>query len=59
MEHELIKNIDKVHTTEMGVIRIKKNLLLEEENVVEWCKEKILLPISEISKKRQKLVYQH
>ncbi len=34
----LILNIDKVHTTKMGVDRIKRNLNLEVDDVVEWCK---------------------
>lgn len=37
----LIDNLDKIHTTEMGVIRIKKNLNLTVDDVVNWCKEKI------------------
>lgn len=40
---ELKNNLDKLHTTELGVLRIKKNLALEVIDVVEWCKEKILL----------------
>lgn len=38
---ELLSNLDKVHTTEMGVDRIKKNLALNVEDVVAWCKDKI------------------
>lgn len=38
---ELLQNIEKVHTTEMGVTRIKKNLSLDSEDVVDWCKTKI------------------
>ena len=40
-ENELLQNLDKLHTTELGVIRIKKNLSLDTDNVVEWCKAKI------------------
>ncbi|MBD5521654.1 MAG: DUF3781 domain-containing protein [Lachnospiraceae bacterium] len=40
--NDLIKNIDKLHTTEMGIERIKRNLSLETDDVVAWCKEKIL-----------------
>ena len=36
----LLSNIDKVHTTEMGIDRIKKNLGLDTNDVVEWCKNK-------------------
>ncbi len=42
MEEILIGNIDKVHTTEMGLDRIKRNLGLGDIDVVEWCKERIL-----------------
>ena len=38
----LISNIDKVHTTEMGIDRIKKNLKLDTNDVVEFCKSKVL-----------------
>ena len=37
----LIENIDKVHTTEMGIGRISKNLGIDGD-VVEYCKSKIL-----------------
>ena len=37
----LFKNIDKIHTTEMGIVRIKKNLNIDGD-VVEYCKGKIL-----------------
>lgn len=40
--NDLIKNIDKLHTTEMGEGRIKKNLVLRVNNVVEWCRLRIL-----------------
>lgn len=44
-KNELLLNIEKLHTTDLGVIRIKKNLLLDEEaDVVEWCREKIQDP---------------
>lgn len=38
----LLSNIDKVHTTEIGIDRIKRNLKINTENVVKYCKEKIL-----------------
>ena len=40
--NELLLNIDKIHTTEMGIDRIKKNLNLNADSVVEYCKDKIL-----------------
>ncbi|MBD5511856.1 MAG: DUF3781 domain-containing protein [Lachnospiraceae bacterium] len=38
----LVENIDKLHTTEMGVERIKRNLQIEVDDVVQWCKIQIL-----------------
>ncbi len=38
----LLSNIDKVHTTKMGIDRIKKNLKLDTNNVVAYCKTKVL-----------------
>ena len=37
----LLVNIDKVHTTDMGLARIKRNLKLDTNDVVEYCKNKI------------------
>lgn len=42
MNNVLTDNIDKVHTTEMGIDRIRKNLSLGDIDVVEWCRSKIL-----------------
>ena len=38
---ELLNNLDKLHTTEMGVQRIKRNLELKTDDVVAWCKKAI------------------
>ncbi|MBQ7031128.1 MAG: DUF3781 domain-containing protein [Bacilli bacterium] len=38
----LLSNIDRIHTTEMGLARIKKNLKLNTNDVVEYCKNKVL-----------------
>ena len=40
----LIENIDRLHTTPMGVDRIKRNLKLDTENAVGYCKDLILHP---------------
>ena len=40
--NELIENIDRLHTTEMGVERICRNLSLADTNVVEWCRARIM-----------------
>ena len=42
MKNALIENIGKIHTTEMGIGRIKRNLGLGDIDVVEWCRERIL-----------------
>lgn len=49
--NELLLNIDKVHTTKMGIDRIKKNLDLDNCNIVNYCKEKVLNKDSNIYKK--------
>jgi hypothetical protein len=38
----LLQNMHKIHTTEMGVIRIKKNLKIDNKDVVKFLKNKIL-----------------
>jgi len=40
-EETLISNLDKVHTTTMGIERIKKNLDLDVDDVVAWCRQNI------------------
>ena len=46
----LFDNMGRIHTTDMGVDRIKKNLSLDEVDVVKWCKSKIMSEKAEISK---------
>ena len=46
---ELINNINKLHTTDMGVSRIKRNLNINED-VIEYCKKIILDKNSNIYK---------
>lgn len=38
----LLDNIDKIHTTELGIDRIKRNLKVDTDDVVEYCKNRIL-----------------
>ena len=38
--NDLLLKIDKIHTTKMGVDRIKRNLRINED-VVNYCKNKI------------------
>ena len=41
MQNNLLTNLDKLRTTELGVERIKRNLGLEVDDAVKWCKDKI------------------
>lgn len=41
--NDLIENIEKIHTTEMGKLRITRNLAISEDPV-EFCKKSILNP---------------
>lgn len=50
MVNTLIGNIERVHTTDMGVDRIRRNLGLGDIDVVAWCKEKILEPTAVIER---------
>ena len=38
---ELLDNIDKVHTTDMGVDRIKRNIEVDVVDIVKYCVDKI------------------
>ncbi len=38
----LFKNLYKIHTTKMGIDRIRRNLKLNNDDVVLYCKNKIL-----------------
>jgi hypothetical protein len=40
-ENELILNLERLHTTDLGIMRIKRNLSLEVEDIVGWCREQI------------------
>ena len=48
---ELLNNIAKLHTTELGAVRIKRNLSLEYDDVVAWCREKVLSSEAVIERK--------
>lgn len=51
-KNELLQNIEKLHTTPMGVDRIRKNLGLGTEagDPVLWCRNKIMSPACAISR---------
>ncbi len=44
INNELLINLDKLHTTQRGAVRIKRNLSLDTDNVVGWCKTKTSAP---------------
>ncbi len=39
--HNLTINLDKLHTTDLGAARIKRNLNLQVDDVVLWCQESV------------------
>lgn len=51
--NELLENIKKLHTTPMGVERIRRNLGLGDDvkDVVKWCRERIELAETNIARK--------
>lgn len=52
MKNELLENIEKLHTTPMGVDRIRRNLSLVDDvkDVVAFCQQKILDDKAEITR---------
>lgn len=46
----LLDNIEKLHTTELGIQGIKENLSLDVDDIVKWCKEKIQQSSASIAK---------
>jgi hypothetical protein len=45
---DLISNVDKIHTTAPGKERVRRNLCLDTEDVVSWCKDKVMHPGSRV-----------
>ena len=52
MKNDLLENIEKLHTTPMGVDRIRRNLSLGDDvkDVVAFCSQKILTPTANITR---------
>lgn len=48
--NDLIENIDNLHTTDMGAEHIKRNLQIETDDVIQWCKVRILSENAEIDR---------
>jgi len=51
MENDLILNLDKLHTTKMGIDRVKRNLGLDVPDVVQWCRDSIKSSSASIERK--------
>lgn len=51
MKNKILKNKDKIHTTELGVERIRRNLNLNTENIIEYCVDIIQNKKSIVSEK--------
>lgn len=42
--NNLLINLDKLHTTQLGRERMENNLFLDTDDVVNWCKRKFHSP---------------
>lgn len=47
----LLSNLGQLHTTDLSVERIRKNLRLDTNDVVSWCREKIKAANASITRK--------
>ena len=48
LQNDLLLNLNRLHTTEMGVERIKINLSIDVDDVINWCRQKICDPSADI-----------
>ncbi|WP_411677789.1 DUF3781 domain-containing protein [Caproicibacter sp.] len=51
MDNELLLHFDKLHTTQMGADRIKRNLQIDVSDVVKYCYDMITKTNSLIERK--------
>lgn len=49
--NDLLEHLHQLHTTKLGKERIKKNLAMDAENVVDWCKIEIFNQRSKIERR--------
>lgn len=47
----LLSNLDQLHTTDLGAERIRKNLCLDTDDTVGWCRETIKAANASITRK--------
>ena len=50
-QNHLLNNLHKLHTTTLGITRIKRNLSLETDNTVAWCAKQIQSSTAVIARK--------
>lgn len=55
--NELLSNLDKIHTTELGIVRVNRNLSQEIDDIVSWCKSQVRHADSIIRKGKNWYVY--
>lgn len=48
---DLIENLDKIHTTKLGIERVRKNLKIDDIDIIKFIVEKINLENSEVKKR--------
>ena len=51
LQDDLFLHLNNLHTTEMGIDRIRKNLSINTDDVVGWCREKIRNPDADITRR--------
>jgi hypothetical protein len=56
-KNELLTNLDKLRLTELGIDRIKRNLDLDTDNLVAWCKSEVKNASNIIKKGKNWYVY--
>ncbi len=47
----LLASLNQLQTTDLGAERIRKNLSLDTDDVVRWCREKVKAPNASITRK--------
>ena len=47
----LLDRLERLHTTEGGAARIRKNASVEAEDVIEWCRARIKSPSAIIERR--------
>lgn len=52
---QLARCVGKLHTTELGAQRVRQNLMLECDDVVEWCRDKLLSEKAAVSRRSKNL----